>query len=952
MRSAQTPPSWLASRWSRLVAAAAVIFGLAGVPGEAMRLPPVALAPVAETRLPLSVQVLGVDTARVRLYLLRGEGTELLGDAPLLAGQAEFGAVPRGDIWVLVDAPGKARRTAEFSLDASTTSVEVAMSEGRDLDVMVLDEAGRAVAGAAIEAAADGPIPTRGRTDEKGHALLHGVRMSMAHVEAQKDGSAEGDAWASVSSSAVEVRIRPMAKLHLTVLHENGEPAPGAHIEVVGVRMWPSRVTEAQKDGTADVRGLRTGLLWVRARDGKELSEDVSVEVRAGEQSELKLQLHPGKMVRMQVQDSVGAGIGGARLTVTREGLGPFPDELVADKMGRAEIGPLLAGRVNVRAEADGYVPASESVDADAGDAIMRLERGGRVRVVVKDARGAPIAGARVELAGRDERGMPYERRADDVGFRAALSAVHVRPAAFFPAGELGVVPGPVPPITAAGRSTSATVNGATDSAGVLELDAVPAGEARAHVQHAEFASATSSMLSVHAGSITTLDVVMMRGGTLRGKLVDASGREASGFELRLVGTSPRTTLTDAAGRFEFRNVPERAVVMVQDPQQPTLSLLRAEAEVPEGDTRELMLTLPSEGSPLHVRVLDMQGKPIMMAQVSAVSLDPAHPRRATGFSAPDGYVHLAGFREMESRLDVEAPGYAPRVLYTDKRTTEGVVKLSKGVSLRGRVVSNVGRPVASARIELRQGARVMHALAGADGSFRANSLTAGRISWRVTAAGFTPRSGTSELRVRADGAEAELPDMELVREACVAGVVRDASGHAVAGASVVSGVPHRYRASEGQGDAAASDAGGSFRLCGAGIGRVLLRATAEGRADGPTRTVQLTAGEVTTGVELRAGEMLAPRVREKEQGGVAVTLGEDSQEGAVMVVRVYPGSEAERAGLSSGDIILRVDGASVHSLEEARARLSGGVGDEVVVHVERDGELVAMRVTRELVRR
>jgi hypothetical protein len=49
---------------------------------------------------------------------------------------------------------------------------------------------------------------------------------------------------------------------------------------------------------------------------------------------------------------------------------------------------------------------------------------------------------------------------------------------------------------------------------------------------------------------------------------------------------------------------------------------------------------------------------------------------------------------------------------------------------------------------------------------------------------------------------------------------------------------------------------------------------------------------------------------------------------------------------------VLTIDGASVASMDEARARLSGPLADDVVIRVRRGEQTLALRVAREAVRR
>ena len=71
-----------------------------------------------------------------------------------------------------------------------------------------------------------------------------------------------------------------------------------------------------------------------------------------------------------------------------------------------------------------------------------------------------------------------------------------------------------------------------------------------------------------------------------------------------------------------------------------------------------------------------------------------------------------------------------------------------------------------------------------------------------------------------------------------------------------------------------------------------------------------------------------------------------DASDG-VRVAEVLPGSGADLAGLRPGDVIVAVDGAPVHSVEQLRERLATfAPGEAVRVTVLRDGGRAALRVT------
>jgi hypothetical protein len=115
----------------------------------------------------------------------------------------------------------------------------------------------------------------------------------------------------------------------------------------------------------------------------------------------------PGGSLRGRVIAS-GSGEPLARIAVRTEppeGLEPFGDDLLTDERGEFRIAGLPAGRYDVVAERGAasrdsdWVEARE-VDVEVGEAetevTLRMEAGGSATVVVVDARGTPVPGARV----------------------------------------------------------------------------------------------------------------------------------------------------------------------------------------------------------------------------------------------------------------------------------------------------------------------------------------------------------------------------------------------------------------------------------------------------------------------------------------------------------------------------------------------------------------------------
>jgi hypothetical protein len=195
---------------------------------------------------------------------------------------------------------------------------------------------------------------------------------------------------------------------------------------------------------------------------------------------------------------------------------------------------------------------------------------------------------------------------------------------------------------------------------------------------------------------------------------------------------------------------------------------------------------------------------------------------------------------------------------------------------------------------------------------------------------------------------------VDLDEEGIVEGTVVDTRGNPVAGARVGKDrVPTYVPATSHDASYAVTDARGRFRLGGLEDGVVSIEAYAPDVGRGRAGSVRVMAGRTTGDVSVRLGDDGEKSAEPASSGGVAVTLGELSGEPTeVVLAAVADGSEAERAGLATGDVVAAVDGVPVQSMADARARLSGPLGVDVVVTRLRGDVTEAVRVPREAVRR
>src|SRR5262249_18664024 len=217
--------------------------------------------------------------------------------------------------------------------------------------------------------------------------------------------------------------------------------------------------------------------------------------------------------------------------------------------------------------------------------------------IVGTDFYGAPIA---------DD---PRRARFRDAHFEAALAG----PSPLVPAGELGVMPGPVPPIPH-GQSLSLLppampgASAALDEPWVTRDDgtyrAAPGspGRVRALVRHAQYVEALSDVVTLAPEATAHIDVVMRAGGVLEGRVVDTASKPVEGARVTMAaarGSMERTARTASDGSFAFAAVPEAVTLLCARDEDLAQVEARAAVTIPEGGKRTVTITLPDARPPL-----------------------------------------------------------------------------------------------------------------------------------------------------------------------------------------------------------------------------------------------------------------------------------------------------------------------------------------------------------------
>lgn len=900
----------------------------------------------------------------------------------------ESATLPRGEAWILVEADGRERASVRALLAPALTSLSIVLRRDKTLAFEVVDERDRPLPGAVIEIQGTDPLPFGAATDVYGRASMARLGPAPWSLMVSAVGY-EAVHRATVPSTGTlqKIVLRKLGVLEVTVLDPQGAPAASAEIMVSGPSLWPARRTVTGEKGMARIAGLPAGSYEVVASTELTTSRSDSVPMTHGEDRQITVRLVEGRRITAKVVDAEGddgSVVPGASVVLVEDGVSPFPREGRTDADGLVTLGPIVSGRATVSASAPGFVARSAMRVPEAldGPLVIALARGGTLRGDVRDTKGFPIEGASIEIIGTDLTGMPI----DETPENAALRAMHFAfafagPRPLVPMGELGVTVGPVPGIPRPGEgfATFSRMEGgaandpkegvAAGAPGVsregwtsradgrFRASPVTPGRVRALVHHPSYVESVSQAVALGPGKEAEVHVVLSAGGALRGRVKTPSGQPVSGARIEVAavhGSLSRSTLTTEDGSFFFAALPARITVSLARPEAIDRVVVRKAVTIGEDAREELELTLPGPREAVVVRVTDDRQTPLDNVQITAVSVSADSPFRLTQFTRADGVLQLPDAEGLALRLEVSLPGYATAVRTLAAAKREEGVALFRAVHVRGEVWARRGTGgLAHAEIALTTVSGTRRTRTDRDGYWLLRDLPKGPATLVVSHPKHAPLTRQVDLP-EGDGSEpVSLPRAELEDGATVLGEVVDAEGHAVAGARVArDAVPAYVPTGTLPRGVVLTDGRGRFSLGELPLGEILLEAYAASVGRGSLR---LEVREVDGRDLVRI--VLADKIAETEPlaaGNVAITLAErrDGERVVFFVKLIVEGSEAERAGLRAGDTILLIERDAPATLEDARQRLAGPVGEDVLVVVRRDGREEKLRVLRERVTR
>jgi hypothetical protein len=918
-------------------------------------------APVAGA----SIRVLSISDDRA---YLAGAGRSDVG------GHATIGALPEGEAWVLVDAEGRARASSRLVVSEAVREVKLRMRRAETLRVTVVDDAGAAIPEASVEARTGDPLPFLAKTDDQGHGILTRIGPPPWMLKVRANGfEAASQTLSKSSADPVKVTLRRLGWIDVTTVDSEGRPIDKATVLVAGSGLWPARKTQTDEQGHAKVADLPRGIYDFRATRGDLVSPaEMGVMLGRGESKSITLTLALGRRVAVRVtdgDDETAPPVPGTSLVLAEGGLSSFPLEATTDARGAASLGPIAAGDAFLSARADGFVPKTGvAVPPGASPSVrIGLVRGGALVGDVVDARGFPVDGASIEVVGTTNTGEPIDESPQLVAFRSAhFSWALTGPRDLVPAGELGVMHGPIPSIPHAGAMPAGLLRGhgsaappepwVTRNDGAFRAFPIPPGRVRAIVHHPSYLEGISDVVKLTSGGEATVHVTLHGGGTLEGRVFDDRHTPLGSVRVDIAaakGSLERTTFTASDGTFAFAAAPTEMVVSVCRPDAIDEVALRTNVTLSEGEHKEIELVLPAVREAVSVVVTDDRRNPVDGAQVLLQSLSPDAPLRRTLFTDREGRAVFKDAAGLPVRVSVSHRGRAPTILDVDAASSEVRVELAGGIALTGSVTTRRGRdPLEGAEVTLIGAAGALHARSNRDGAFRFDDVAPGSLRLSVAHAGYAKL----EQPVRIDAPThadrpAELPAVNLEEGGSVEGEVVDARGDPVSGARVAEGaVPTYLPSGRLPPGVVLTNARGEFKIDDLRTGDVILEAYAPDVGRGRATSIRVEPGRTTSRVRITMARGESHATDNPSTGGVAISL--DDGAAGVTISGVTAGSEAERAGLAVGDRILSVDGQAVGNSKEAQNRLFGPVADDVLVELSRGDTKRKLRVMREQVHR
>lgn len=825
--------------------------------------------------------------------------------------------------------------TCRASVAIDAVNIELRGCEGVSVTVLGLDE--RAIGGVLVTHS-DGDEPASSFvTDASGTATvwIDRARESVLTADSPRHSPATLVIPVASQESSVRLVLEPRVELVAVVQDVGGSPVAGATVELAGAHLEDKK--PSGPDGRAVWDNLPVGFYDVRALSGARISRvEVAVRASRDEKGPVTLTLLDGRALSVTVRGEEERALSQVKVTLSDGSLSSFAATALTNEAGVARFSPLYPGRASMGIEAPGFVPErAVPIGADETEIKVTLVKAAAIRLTVLSDSGEVVEGASVEVFGVDHRGMPL------------WMASSQPQTPLIRRGELGVTGGPVPGLPRRGTGKLSTPGWLTDAQGHVAMTELPPGQVTVAVTQTQYAPALSGTVSLKPGVSDELTVKLTKGSALVGRVFEENDDPVPHALVEFSGSdavSRRNALTAPDGTFALNGLPTSGTLIVRRRETPLDISFSALLSL-DKHSEPLKIILPEAALPLEWRVRDEAQFPVSGAQVRITSLTLGMQPARTGFTDASGFARIPAPRDGAVQIDVTRSGFAPLRLTWNREGPLPALVLSRGSTLRGRVVAARGRDViVGARLDLRlPDLPPRTAWSAQDGTFSFDMVPQGDLALRCSA----PDAEALERYIVVTADALDLGEMALRGTGRVTGTVRNPGGDAVVGARIALGrVSSVFLPGVIAERTATADAVGGFTLLGVPEGEHRVEALATGVGRGGQR-IRVQGGETLDGVVLTLTE---PDDRGPGGRGASLAVVLAKRGGSIVIERILETSTAERAGLWPGDALQTISGTRPSSLLHARQLLTGNPREDLFLEIAREGRTRIFRVPREQV--
>ena len=738
--------------------------------------------------------------------VLSGTVTSGIDKAPLAGAEVRVIGLPFG---TRTDASGQFRLTGlpagakEVSITLSgyaTQQVQAQVEAAKQSSIAVTLTGDAVVAGRAVDAvthvAVSGvevKVPRTvltATTDDEGRFRIEGAKGGTLELHSTAAGYPTGITKVEVVSgkeTAVDVELTGSAILTGQIVNAvSKEPIAKAIVQIVS----SGHKVETDENGRYRFEKVRGGVakLEVTAEGfAKELKEQELVE---NESRTLPVLLVGSALLTGQVTTAVGnEPIANAEVRVV-----DTPLSVRTDKTGRFGLPGIRSGAAQIEVSAPGYAVERLSRELVAGGETQLpiLLRGDAVVIglVVEAATDQPVANAEVQIAGtkltaRTDKSGKFRL----LGARSQLSTVAASAAGFrkheaehqlLPGKETdiklpltgdAVVVGRVlnaddesPIVGAEISSVGTTLSALTDNQGQYRLEGVRSGAAQLKVAARGFPEEILKR-DLPANADTPVPVSLKGTAILVGQVLNGLTKEPVPNATVLIAGSKQPIQTDGEGKFRREKLRGGPIELEVSAAGYTTKKLGVKLELEKETIAPLVLNGDAvlAGTVLNAAT----SEPIANAEIAldktalAIQSDAEGNFRLEGASPGKvmAKIRAAGFDATEAAVEL-ASG----------KTVELKVSLSGNGSLTGEVVTDDGKSIAGATIQMAGTKQSVQS--GKDGKFVWAKLRSGIAKLTISAPGYETVQADKDV---AAGEATTLPTTKLSSNVVLTGVVIDA---------------------------------------------------------------------------------------------------------------------------------------------------------------------------------